>query len=510
MSIREARWVHGAWLVAWSLAVAGCANSALENECNDGIDNDSDGLYDGSDPGCLVNGDTEAPDPDFPACADGVDNDGDSFVDYPDDPGCDSAEDDNEYGAGRAQCNDGIDNDADQRLDYPYDPGCFQPLDNDESDDCPDGPDCPACANGRDDDGDGLIDYGGAADNDPGCDRAGDDDEFDPDPGVCGNVVVQPLPADGVVSGSATANSSNELISQRCGGSGQESVYLVELDEPTALYVTTDFAATTLDTVVYVRAECREPESELGCNDDAEGVTSTLMVDADPGVYYVIIDAHNAGSAGAFQASITAYIPIGEPCDPLAPLCAPGLVCRMWDETSTQETCEHPRCSDGADNDDDALADFPLDPGCVAPTDNDEVDDCPDGPSCPECANQDDDDGDGLTDYPADPGCQAASDDDERDCPEETDPVDPIVTCTTTSRRRAAPTRPRPRRCTRCRSPARSTRSRSTPRAPRSTPCSTSRPPTARRPISRATTRAARATARRRSRWARWPPATTS
>jgi hypothetical protein len=33
-----------------------------------------------------------------------------------------------------------------------------------------------------------------------------------------------------------------------------------------------------------------------------------------------------------------------------------------------------PRCSDGADNDGDGLTDFPADPGCDSPTDNDEAD----------------------------------------------------------------------------------------------------------------------------------------
>ncbi len=412
------------------LSLFGCANSTGDNQCTDGIDNDDDGLFDLDDPGCIANGTTESPDPDFPACSDGVDNDGDSLTDYPDDPGCDSAEDDDEYNAARAQCNDGIDNDNDGRTDYPYDPGCFLPLEDDETDDCPDGPDCPACSNGQDDDDDGLIDYGAAADNDPGCDRAADDDEFNADPGICGNVEVKQLPADGIVTGTISG-ATNELISPTCSGAGPEAVFQVELEQPTALYVTTDFAETTLDTVVYVRSECRTPTTEIGCNDDDEGVTSTLQVEASPGVYYIIIDTHSTGASGDFKAQVISYIPQGEPCDPDTSVCAPGLVCRMWDDSSTQETCEYPRCSDGADNDGDELTDYPADPGCANPDDNDETDDCPDGPDCPQCANGVDDDGDELIDYPADPGCVAASDDDENDCPEETDPIYEVVSATT-------------------------------------------------------------------------------
>ena len=399
--------------------LASCAGGSANHDCNDGIDNDADGLFDDNDPGCLVNGDTEAPDPDFPACSDGVDNDGDGLSDYPDDLGCVSADDDDEYDVRQPQCNDGIDNDGDGRTDYPNDPGCFLSLENDEKDDCPDGPNCPACANGIDDDNDGLIDYGAAADNDPGCDRAGDNDEFNADPGICGNVQLTTLPADGIASGSATANSTNELISASCGGSGAESVYSINITEPTSLYVTTDFAETSLDTVVYVRSDCRDPETELGCNDDSEGVTSTLLVDLDPGAYFIVVDAHNAGSGGNFKVAVTEFIPQGEECDPLAPMCAPGLVCRKWTADSPHETCELPRCSDGADNDADSLSDFPDDPGCTALDDNEEDDSCseePVGADCPACGNGVDDDADGLIDYAGgDLGCSSASDNNEID-----------------------------------------------------------------------------------------------
>ena len=57
------------------------------------------------------------------------------------------------------QCNDGIDNDGDGKIDYPNDPGCVSPNENSELDDCPNGPMCPECSNGKDDDGNGLIDY---------------------------------------------------------------------------------------------------------------------------------------------------------------------------------------------------------------------------------------------------------------------------------------------------------------------------------------------------------------
>ncbi len=426
----------GGALVVW---LAGCASSG-SSDCTDGIDNDGDGLIDSNDPGCALNGDVEAPDPDFPACADSVDNDSDGLIDFPDDPGCISPEDDDEYNARQPECRDGIDNDDDGLIDYPNDPGCHISLENSEADDCPDGPECPECANGVDDDDDGLIDYGTGENNDPGCDRAADDNEFNADPGICGNVELLPLPSDGLATGSAEADSGNELISTTCGGSGSETVYTTTLDGPTALVITTDFPETTLDTVVYVRSACRDPETELGCDDDTEGSTSTLQVNADAGVYYIVVDAHNSGSAGDFKLGVTEYTPIGQPCDPGDSTCAPGLVCRPFDDSATQETCEYPRCSDGIDNDGDGLADVPDDPGCESEEDNDENDSCDDipvGADCPQCGNGIDDDDDSLIDYAGgDPGCTQASDNNEIDeCIAGVDvlPLDPTGVSGTTS-----------------------------------------------------------------------------
>jgi len=53
----------------------------------------------------------------FPLCDDGVDNDRDGLTDFPDDPGCDSATDDSEKSTAH-ECDDGIDNDGDGLIDY--------------------------------------------------------------------------------------------------------------------------------------------------------------------------------------------------------------------------------------------------------------------------------------------------------------------------------------------------------------------------------------------------------
>jgi hypothetical protein len=97
--------------------------------CNDGIDNDGDGLTDfGADPGCASLRDDDESGP--AACNDGDDNDGDGLSDL-DDPGCEDANDVSETDI-RA-CADGLDNDDDGQIDFPRDRGCASALDDDEN-----------------------------------------------------------------------------------------------------------------------------------------------------------------------------------------------------------------------------------------------------------------------------------------------------------------------------------------------------------------------------------------
>ncbi|MFC1768584.1 hypothetical protein ACFLZX_02370, partial [Nanoarchaeota archaeon] len=88
------------------------------------------------------------------------------LIDYPNDPGCDSPQDNDEYNE-IPQCQDGVDNDGDGLIDL-QDPGCSGPDDNDESDLT------TQCQDGRDNDGDGLKDYPA----DPGCESPQDNSEF--------------------------------------------------------------------------------------------------------------------------------------------------------------------------------------------------------------------------------------------------------------------------------------------------------------------------------------------
>src|SRR3989344_3088456 len=78
---------------------------------------------------CTVTND----DIDYPQCSDGIDNDDDGDIDYDDDLGCSSSEDDDESDdPAFPQCSDGVDNDGDGYIDG-VDSGCANAEDNDEN-----------------------------------------------------------------------------------------------------------------------------------------------------------------------------------------------------------------------------------------------------------------------------------------------------------------------------------------------------------------------------------------
>ncbi|MEO8843982.1 MAG: hypothetical protein ABI591_27940 [Kofleriaceae bacterium] len=351
-----------------------------------------------------------------PECSDGIDNDGDGLVDFPDDPGCESANGSDEGHLQWPQCSDGRDNDGDGKIDFPYDPGCLAPQQDTETDDCPDGPNCPQCSNGKDDDNNGVTDFP----NDPGCTSAADNDEFTDNPAACATGTAPlALPFDGHVTGTIDPVAISHLSSPTCGGGGGEQVYELRIMNPKVVTATTDLGGTNFDTVLYVRpADCIPAAGELTCNDDFMGSTQTgsssLAISlATPGVYYLVVDSHDAGTGGNFEMQVDFLAGEGEPCDGNAS-CGTGLVCRI-PLGGSQKVCAKHVCSDGIDDDGDGKLDYPNDPGCQSPDDDDETDTCP-GVGCPECADGIDNDHDGQIDYPNDVTCTSAADNSES-CP---------------------------------------------------------------------------------------------
>lgn len=339
---------------------------------------------------------------------------------------CADCVDANDEAGGGAACSDGQDNDGDGKVDYPQDPGCNSALEDSEEDECP-GERCPQCADGIDNDGDGKTDYP----QDDGCKSAGDPQEMSPDPGACAGIQFEPMPPTGLVTGQL-ANGQGFMSSTCGGGGGNEKVYEIALEKPQVMVATTAVAGTTTDTVLYVRSRCADPATERACNDNAPGATagSTLTVSLDAGFYYLVVDGRQSGSVGPFQLRVQFFPGEGEACSPGPDACGPGLVCRaLPGEADT--TCEPPVCSDGHDDDGDGVADFPGDPGCASPADDSEADDCPSGESCPQCGDGADNDGNGTADYPEDPGCSSAGQEVEG-CGLEEDPVVAITAAVTT------------------------------------------------------------------------------
>ena len=217
------------------------------------------------------------------------------------------------------QCADGEDNDGDGLVDFPNDPACTDAAGDDESADPPP----PQCSNEVDDDGDGDIDLA-----DRGCARPGDDDESDEPPlPTCSNGEDDDM--DGRIDFPADPG---------CGSPDD----LDETDE--------DVAPT---------AQCGN-----GLDDDNDGSVDL----SDPG-------------------------------------------CASLADPRETDPEEPPACANGLDDDEDGIIDFPLEPGCAAAGDQDEAD----GPNPPACGNGLDDDGDDVIDYPWEPGCAGVGDRDETD-----------------------------------------------------------------------------------------------
>ncbi|MDP1821853.1 MAG: hypothetical protein Q8L48_01360 [Archangium sp.] len=291
-----------------------------------------------------------------------------------------------------AACNDTIDADGDGLAGYPGDPGCASLSDNDETDDCPAGPGCPACSNGLDDDTDGLTDYP----TDPGCVAASAPSELSP----CAS--VDPVPAFVANQPRTFAGAANDL-DLSCGADGLDQVFRVQVRLPLASLSADTVGSVTPAAVAIRTTTCST--ADLVCAVANVGANSRASLTAvAPGEYFIVVDDLGSSSPGAFTLNVTGTYALGARCD--LNFACDASVCLG---AAGAETCVVAACGDQIDADGDGFAGYPQDPGCASLSDNDESDDCPSGPGCPACSNDLDDDSDGLIDYPLDPSCAAAS-----------------------------------------------------------------------------------------------------
>ncbi len=412
----------------------GCFGVQSENElgtgmiCDDGVDNDGDGLADyPDDPGCVSvfdNDEYDSP-PVIPDCDDGIDNDGDGFADYPHDTGCSSANDASELSP-YIDCDDGVDNDGDGFADFPYDPGCDTTLDNDESNAVPEK---AACEDGVDNDGDGFADYPA----DAGCYGPLDDSELNPNV-FCDDGIDNDY--DGFIdyphdSGCQSPIGNNERTQCQDGldNDGDGS---------------TDYPA---DPGCYGHQDASELEPSRQCDDGWDNDGDGLVDYPDDPGCASLYDTDESDAAPQKAACNDGWDNDGDgftdyPGDPgcyslldpseLDPAteCDDG-VDNDWDgytdypddygcsspHDDSEESYQPPvtyDCSDGYDNDWDGLIDYPEDPGCTSPYDDSEYDAAPPSPSEHACDDGIDNDDDGYTDYPEDVGCSGYYDDSER------------------------------------------------------------------------------------------------
>ena len=249
------------------------------------------------------------------------------------DPMCTGPDSPSEY----EQCRDGKDNDGDGLIDM-ADPGCSSADDNNESDAT------SQCQDKKDNDGDGLIDMA-----DPGCSTPQDNNEGDAT-SQCQD--KKDNDGDGLIDmadpGCSTPqdNSESDGTSQCQDKKDNDGDGLIDMADPGC--------STPQD--------YNESDGTSQCQDKKDNDSDGLVDDADPGCWTNILDP------------------------------------TTYDPKLNNESRATAQCQDKKDNDGDGAIDYPSDFSCSAPTDTNEA--LPKSP----CQDGRDNDGDGLIDA-ADPGC---------------------------------------------------------------------------------------------------------
>jgi large repetitive protein len=228
----------------------------------------------------------------------------------------------------RPVCSDGRDDDGDGLVDYPDDPGCRSPDDDSEDDDCPAGDGCPQCGNGIDDDEDGEIDFP----DDPNCTAASDDDEScesDPTIPVTAPTLTGSTEGLGLDFTSCTLSSSQ----------APDQSFLLRLPVPlTSLRIDTN--GSSFDTVLSLRSAACEATEYLQCDDDGGvGLQSLLQLGAvAAGDYVIVIDGYGASSWGNYVLNVRGVAAPGASCT--SPLFAAGVLA-----CPTGQSCDGTSCA---------------------------------------------------------------------------------------------------------------------------------------------------------------------
>ena len=124
-----------------------------------------------------------------------------------------------------------------------------------------------------------------------------------------------------------------------CGGEGPERAFAFTLAER-SLY-SFDLTGESVDGVLFLRSDCRDAASEIGCDDglDADHLSGEL----EAGTYYLFADAYAAVAQGA--STLTWKIE-RHPC--LDVQCGEGANCTLSEERAAQCICESDFIYDGS------------------------------------------------------------------------------------------------------------------------------------------------------------------
>ncbi len=224
--------------------------------------------------------------------------------------------------------------------------------------------------NGQDAGGGGIADAGGD-DGAIACPGAIDLDQAGVRTGTSPTTSYVGSNADASVRG-PFANPSCEAMN---GFAGHQVLYTYTPRDTKRLLISTDFADTTFDTVVWVLADCGMHPKELACNNDVIpgfDLFSTVTASATANVPVTIVVAgHGATSTqtatGAFHLAVTEQTKVGEgmPCDPsgIADYCSGPTTC-IAPAGGGQSTCIRDGTQGGACRVNPPFCDMNL--GCTA------------------------------------------------------------------------------------------------------------------------------------------------
>ncbi len=304
-------------------------------------------------------------------------------------------------------CADGADNDSDGLIDL-FDADCSNNQDNSEDGSA----DSAVCANGQDDDMDGKVDFP----LDPGCSGIGDIAEED--------APVSPLCANG--QDDDMDGNTDYPQDSSCLGAGLQAEELfcatrklIDLNPAISATGYYDGDLSTAGESAF-QGSCGGnagpemifawrvdvPLKSLTFSTIADQTTKPIALYVRQGCVSATDLACNRGNTTIAGTSVSLQnVEVGLYyvfVDTSAQSQGPGAF-RL---TVSSEAAE--ACRDTIDNDMDGLTDL-RDPGCVDRFDADEIDPA----SAPQCADNRDNDSDGLTDYPEDSDCSAAGDDKE-------------------------------------------------------------------------------------------------